>query len=90
VEYRRSLTASFLFKFFALTSLALERQVPGSFKPDLSPSERSAGVVFHRPVAQGVQFHAEAEPHAVSGAQLCIEQTTSQVLCLSTGFPCEA
>ena len=73
-EYRNSLAASFLFKFYVWASLQLEREGEGSagkvgagFKADVPESFRSAAVEYHRPPVKGVQFFSKADESEVVG-----------------------
>jgi xanthine dehydrogenase/oxidase len=68
VEYRRSLAASFLFKFFVQVAQALERDVAG-FEAPLGSGERSAAVEAVRPPPRGVQAWAASRdaPGAARG-----------------------
>lgn len=54
VEFRRSLTYSFLFKFFLQTAYLLERD--GNFSHGLAASYRSAAAPYHRESSHGVQI----------------------------------
>ena len=57
VEYRRSLAASFLFRFFVDVALQLEKGGSGYKAGDwLPPGHESAAVHFERPASQGVQY----------------------------------
>lgn len=66
VEFRRSLAASFLFRFFVHVAAKLEADVPGyqSVFPD---SYKSAAVPFQRPPVQGLQYYSKAPGEAVVG-----------------------
>jgi xanthine dehydrogenase/oxidase len=82
-EYRNSLAASFLFKFFVFASLELEKEsntavngggtVNGgavntpAFKAPVEERERSAAAPYHRPPVKGVQFFAKADDNQVVG-----------------------
>ncbi len=67
VEYRRSLAASFLFRFFVDVALRLEASEP-SFTLPLPASFASAAGRFARPPARGLQYYARAGQDAVVGA----------------------
>ena len=67
VEYRRSLAASFLFRFLVDVALRLEAEEP-SFTLPLPPSYASAAARFTRPPAHGLQYYARAGQDAVVGA----------------------
>ena len=67
MEYRRSLAASFLFRFFVDVALRLEAEEP-SFTLPLPPSFASAAARFERPPARGLQYFARAGQDAVVGA----------------------
>uniref|UniRef100_A0A383W3H7 xanthine dehydrogenase n=1 Tax=Tetradesmus obliquus TaxID=3088 RepID=A0A383W3H7_TETOB len=66
-EYRNSLAASFLFKFYVHVCLAMEAAHPDSFKPQLPAGYASAAAPYHRPPVRGVQFHHEV-PQATDGS----------------------
>jgi xanthine dehydrogenase/oxidase len=72
-EYRNSLAASFLFKFYVWASLQLEREgeaaegAAGGYRADVPASFRSAAVEYHRPPVKGVQFFAKADESQVVG-----------------------
>ncbi|KAG1664510.1 hypothetical protein FOA52_007774 [Chlamydomonas sp. UWO 241] len=66
-EYRRALTSSFMFKFFVAASLNLEADAAGKFEPEFPASHRSAGQLYHRPPARGVQFFADAPVDDIVG-----------------------
>ncbi|WIA42815.1 hypothetical protein OEZ86_008746 [Tetradesmus obliquus] len=66
-EYRNSLAASFLFKFYVHVCLAMEAAHPDTFKPQLPPGYASAAAPYHRPPVRGVQFHHEV-PQATDGS----------------------
>lgn len=91
VEYRRALTASFLFKFFIGTSLALENDTAAAnaakFSPDFPAQYRSAGQVFDRHPAKGVQFYAEASPADVVGQPVRHMAADLQVRKIASGQP---
>lgn len=68
--YRNSLARSFLFK--ALVAAALHLRVTSDSDAakstlDWALEEESAAQELHRPPAEGVQFHAAAEPEAIVG-----------------------
>lgn len=57
MEYRRSLAASFLFRFFVDIALKLEKADLSYKAADWLPSgHESAAVHFERPASQGVQY----------------------------------
>jgi len=57
VEYRRSLAASFLFRFFVDIALKLEKADLSYKAADWLPAgHESAAVHFERPASQGVQY----------------------------------
>lgn len=66
VEFRRSLAASFLFRFFVEVSYALERDAPG-FKAVLPPEYESAVRRFERPAPRGMQYFTKVEDGQVVG-----------------------
>lgn len=66
VEFRRSLAASFLFRFFIHVASQLEADLPG-FKPMFPDSYKSAAVPFHRPPVQGLQYYSKVPGEAVVG-----------------------
>ena len=66
VEFRRSLAASFLFRFFIHVASQLEADLPG-FKPMFPGTYKSAAVPFHRPPAQGLQYYSKVPGEAVVG-----------------------
>eukprot|EP00879_Flechtneria_rotunda_P002218 GHRR01002404.1.p1 GENE.GHRR01002404.1~~GHRR01002404.1.p1 ORF type:complete len:899 (+),score=349.77 GHRR01002404.1:1548-4244(+) len=66
-EYRNSLAASFLFKFFVHVTLAMKAQHPDTFTPQLPDDYASAATQFQRPPVQGVQFHHPV-PEAADGS----------------------
>ncbi len=74
VEFRRSLAASFLFRFFADTAAALEadaREDGGGYlaaSAGLPEGHASAAVRFERPASRGVQIHGKPGEAAIVGA----------------------
>ena len=69
MEFRRSLVASFLFRFFADAAVMLETE--GSFsleKGSFPDSIRSAVAKAHREPASGIQYFSKAQDGAVVGA----------------------
>ncbi|KAF8057662.1 XDH1 [Scenedesmus sp. PABB004] len=56
-EYRNSLSASFLFKFYVHVCLEMAAAHPDSFDPQLPPDYASAAQPYHRPPVRGVQLH---------------------------------
>lgn len=61
-EYRNSLAASFLFKFFLRVSAALEEEGQANGEAAgglLQARERSGAAPYHRPAVRGVQFFAK-------------------------------
>ncbi len=68
VEYRRSLAASFLFRFFVDVALKLEADNPGYKAGDwLREEDKSAAVHFERPASHGVQYFDKAGDQNVVG-----------------------
>ena len=68
VEYRRSLAASFLFRFFVDVALKLEADNPGCKAGDwLREEDKSAAVHFERPASRGVQYFDKAGDQNVVG-----------------------
>ena len=74
MEFRRSLAASFLFRFFADTAAALEadaREDGGGYlaaSAGLPEGHASAAVRFERPPSRGVQIHGKPGEAAIVGA----------------------
>lgn len=68
MEFRRSLAASFLFRFFVEVSYALEHDAP-SFKAAaaLPPEYESAVRKFERPAPRGMQYFTKVEDGQVVG-----------------------
>lgn len=66
MEFRRSLAASFLFRFFVHVASQLEVDLP-AWQPLFPPSYRSAAVPFHRPPVQGLQYYSKVPGEAVVG-----------------------
>lgn len=81
-EFRSSLAASFLFKFFLRCTLALEREIPG-YVGRLDPREASAAVAFHRPPSRGLQYYTKADGAEAVGAPLMHCSAELQVRALS-------
>ena len=68
VEYRRSLAASFLFRFFVDVALKLEKEGSGYKAADWLPAgHESAAVHFERPASQGVQYFNKVGEQNVVG-----------------------
>ncbi len=68
VEYRRSLAASFLFRFFVDVALKLEKEGSGYKAADWLPAgHESAAVHFERPASQGVQYFNKVGEQDVVG-----------------------
>lgn len=69
VEFRRSLTASFLFRFFVESALELEADAPGCFKAleGLPAGAESAARAFERPASKGMQFFTKVADGQVVG-----------------------
>lgn len=69
VEFRRSLAASFLFRFFAEAANMLERDAPGYKASDNLPAEYESAVrKFVRPAPKGIQYFTRVEDGQVVGA----------------------
>lgn len=69
VEYRRSLAASFLYRFFVDIALQLEAEGSGYKAADWLPlGHESAAVHFERPASQGVQYFNKVGEQDVVGA----------------------
>ena len=66
VEFRRSLAASFLFRFFVHVATQLQADVQG-FQPLFPDTYKSAAVPFHRPPVQGLQYWSKVPGEAVVG-----------------------
>ncbi|KAL3157593.1 hypothetical protein ABBQ32_012044 [Trebouxia sp. C0010 RCD-2024] len=66
VEFRRSLAASFLFRFFVHVATQLEADVQG-FQPLFPDTYKSAALPFHRPPVQGLQYWSKVPGEAVVG-----------------------
>lgn len=66
VEFRRSLAASFLFRFFVHVATQLEADVQG-FQALFPDTYKSAAVPFHRPPVQGLQYWSKVPGEAVVG-----------------------
>lgn len=66
VEFRRSLAASFLFRFFIHVATQLEADLPG-FQPMFPDTYKSAAVPFERPPVQGLQYWSKVPGEAVIG-----------------------
>ena len=68
VEFRRSLAASFLFRFFVDVALQLQAEAPGSAAVDwVTPAHASAAQRFHRPASMGMQYYGKAGETDVVG-----------------------
>eukprot|EP00873_Tetraselmis_striata_P035166 jgi/Tetstr1/455430/TSEL_042261.t1 len=72
VEFRRSLTASFLFKFFVHSSLQLQTEAgqqaeQPKFETPFPPETHSASSTFQRPPAHGTQYYFEGVPDDIVG-----------------------
>ena len=68
MEYRRSLAASFLFRFFVDVALQLEKEGSGYKTADWLPAgHESAAVHFERPASQGVQYFNKVGEQNVVG-----------------------
>jgi len=66
VEYRRTLCASFLFKFFLHVNLSL---CQAENSPAVPADAKSAAVQFHRPISSGAQLYQVPEdPNTVVGS----------------------
>ena len=69
MEYRRSLAASFLYRFFVDIALQLEAEGSGYKAADWLPvGHESAAVHFERPASQGVQYFNKVGEQDVVGA----------------------
>ena len=69
MEYRRSLAASFLYRFFVDIALQLEAGGSSYKAADwLPPGHESAAVHFERPASQGVQYFNKVGEQDVVGA----------------------
>ena len=69
VEFRRSLAASFLFRFYAEVSGMLEKDSPSYKAADnLPPEYESAVRKFVRPAPKGVQYFTKVGDGQVVGA----------------------
>ena len=74
MEFRRSLAASFLFRFFADTAAALEADAAedgGGYRAassGLPEGHASAALRFERPASRGVQIHGKPGEAAILGA----------------------
>lgn len=83
VEFRRSLAASFLFRFFVHVAMQLEGQVQG-FQPLFPDTYNSAAMPFHRPPVQGLQYWSKVPGEAVVG-QPTRHMAADLQVCLPTG-----
>ena len=73
VEFRRSLVASFLFRFFIDTASRLQAACPSfslanAFPPDQYDESAADSRQYRRPTASGIQYFTAAENGAVVGA----------------------
>ena len=66
VEFRRSLAASFLFRFFVHVASQLEAELPG-YQPIFPDTYKSAALPFHRPPVQGLQYYSKVPGEAIVG-----------------------
>ncbi len=66
MEFRRSLAASFLFRFFVDVALRLRAEAPGA-GGWLPPAHESAAARFERPPARGIQYFSKAGDADVVG-----------------------
>lgn len=66
VEFRRSLAASFLFRFFVHVGSQLEADLPG-WQNLFPPTFKSAAVPFERPPVQGLQYYSKVPGEAIVG-----------------------
>lgn len=83
VEYRRSLAASFLFRFFVDVALKLEKDVSGYKAGDWLPAGHdSAAVHFERPASSGVQYYGKAGEQDVVGQPVRHMAADLQARCL--------
>ena len=67
MEYRRSLAASFLFRFFATTALQLQADAPGLSPPLLPREFASAAAGYHRPPSRGLQYFSTVPDQDIVG-----------------------
>ena len=79
VEFRRSLAASFLFRFFVHVAAKLEADVPG-YQSAFPDSFKSAAVPFHRPPVQGLQYYSKAPGEGAVGQPMRHMAADLQVL----------
>jgi xanthine dehydrogenase/oxidase len=89
VEFRRSLAASFLFRFFVEVALKLEAEVPnycarGGWLP---AGHESAAVRFERPPSQGMQYFTKVDEQDVVGQPSRHMAADLQVCEFMTGRP---
>ena len=88
VEFRRSLAASFLFKFYAEVSGMLEKDSPSYKAADnLPPEYESAVRKFVRPAPKGVQYFTKVGDGQVVGAPERHMAADLQVSSLTDSFP---
>ena len=66
VEFRRSLAASFLLRFFIHVGSQLEADLPG-WQPIFQATFKSAARSFERPPVQGLQYYSKVPGQAVVG-----------------------
>ena len=69
MEFRRSLAASFLFRFYAEVASMLEKDAPSFRASETLPAEYESAVrKFVRPAPKGVQYFTKVEDGQVVGA----------------------
>ena len=69
VEFRRSLAASFLFRFFIEVSYDLEKDDPGFKAAETLPPEYESALrsKFERPASKGMQYFTKVDDGQVVG-----------------------
>lgn len=67
MEFRKSLSASFLFKFYCQVASGLQADLP-EFVSDVLEEERSAAAPYHRPPTRGLQYWTKPDGEEAVGA----------------------
>lgn len=65
-EYRNSLAASFVFRFFVDLAQRVQKRVPGFVSP-LPQEYEGAASRYHRPPASGLQYYSKTDDGSVIG-----------------------
>lgn len=91
MEFRRSLAASFLFRFFAEVVYALEVDAPGFNAAEALPAECESAVRrFERPPPSGMQYFTKVADGLVVGQperHMAADLQARASAALSCGFP---